>query len=117
MRYTEVKLAKITEHLVSDINKNTVEFQNNYDDTELEPKVLPSQFPNLIVNGAGGIAVGMATNIPPHNLSEVIDGTLAYIDNENISLEQLMKIIPGPDFPTGGIILGKDQIIKGYKEG
>ena len=75
MRYTEVKLAKITEHLVSDINKNTVEFQNNYDDTELEPKVLPSQFPNLIVNGAGGIAVGMATNIPPHNLSEVIDGT------------------------------------------
>ena len=79
MRYTEVKLAKITEHLVSDINKNTVEFQNNYDDTELEPKVLPSQFPNLIVNGAGGIAVGMATNIPPHNLSEVIDGTLAYI--------------------------------------
>ena len=117
MRYTEVKLAKITEHLVSDINKNTVEFQNNYDDSELEPKVLPSQFPNLIVNGAGGIAVGMATNIPPHNLSEVIDGTLAYIDNENISLEQLMKIIPGPDFPTGGIILGKDQIIKGYKEG
>mgnify|MGYP006064247327 FL=1 len=112
MRYTEIKLAKITEHLVADIQKNTVDFQNNYDETELEPKVLPSQFPNLLVNGAGGIAVGMATNIPPHNLKEVIDGTLAYIKNPKITLKDLMKIIPGPDFPTGGVILGTEQIYK-----
>ena len=117
MRYTEIKLAKIAEHLVADIQKNTVDFQNNYDETELEPKVLPSQFPNLLVNGAGGIAVGMATNIPPHNLKEVIDGTLAYIKNQNITLKDLMKIIPGPDFPTGGVILGTEQIYKGYKDG
>ena len=117
MRYTEIKLAKITEHLVADIQKNTVDFQNNYDETELEPKVLPSQFPNLLVNGAGGIAVGMATNIPPHNLKEVIDATLAYIKNQKITLKDLMKIIPGPDFPTGGVILKTEQIYKGYKDG
>jgi DNA gyrase subunit A len=94
MRYTETKLAKISEFLISDIDKNTVNFQNNYDDTETEPVVLPAQFPNLLVNGAGGIAVGMATNIPPHNLGEVIDGTLAYLDNNKISVSEIMKKIP-----------------------
>ena len=117
MRYTETKLAKISEFLISDIDKNTVNFQNNYDDTETEPVVLPAQFPNLLVNGAGGIAVGMATNIPPHNLGEVIDGTLAYLNNNKISVSEIMKKIPGPDFPTGGIILGKNEIKNGYEKG
>ena len=117
MRYTETKLAKISEFLISDIDKNTVNFQNNYDDTETEPVVLPAQFPNLLVNGAGGIAVGMATNIPPHNLGEVIDGTLTYLDNNKISVSEIMKKIPGPDFPTGGIILGKNEIKNGYEKG
>ena len=117
MRYTETKLAKISEFLVSDIDKNTVNFQNNYDDTETEPVVLPAQFPNLLVNGAGGIAVGMATNIPPHNLGEVIDGTLAYLDNNKIAISEIMKKIPGPDFPTGGVILGKSEIKNGYEKG
>ncbi len=117
MRYTETKLAKISEYLISDIDKNTVIFQNNYDDTETEPIVLPAQFPNLLVNGAGGIAVGMATNIPPHNLGEVIDGTLAFLDNDKISISEIMKKIPGPDFPTGGIILGKNEIKNGYEKG
>jgi DNA gyrase subunit A len=117
MRYTETRLAKISEFLVADIEKNTIDFQNNYDDTELEPTVLPAQFPNLLVNGAGGIAVGMATNIPPHNLGEIIDGTLAYIDKNDISIDELIKLIPGPDFPTGGLIIGKDAIKTGYKTG
>ena len=117
MRYTETKLAKISEYLISDIDKNTVGFQNNYDDTETEPVVLPAQFPNLLVNGAGGIAVGMATNIPPHNLGEVIDGTLAYLENNKITTLELMKNIPGPDFPTGGLILGKNDIKNGYETG
>ena len=117
MRYTETKLAKISEFLISDIDKNTVSFQNNYDDTETEPIVLPAQFPNLLVNGAGGIAVGMATNIPPHNLGEVIDATLAYLENNKISISDIIKIIPGPDFPTGGIILGKNEIKNGYENG
>ena len=117
MRYTETKLAKISEYLISDIDKNTVGFQNNYDDTETEPVVLPAQFPNLLVNGAGGIAVGMATNIPPHNLGEVIDGTLAYLENNKITILELMKSIPGPDFPTGGLILGKNDIKNGYETG
>ncbi len=117
MRYTETKLAKISEYLISDIDKNTVGFQNNYDDTETEPIVLPAQFPNLLVNGAGGIAVGMATNIPPHNLGEVIDGTLAYLDNNKITILELMKSMPGPDFPTGGLILGKNDIKNGYETG
>ena len=117
MRYTETKLAKISEYLISDIDKNTVGFQNNYDETEKEPTVLPAQFPNLLVNGAGGIAVGMATNIPPHNLGEVIDGTLAYLDNNKITILELMKSIPGPDFPTGGLILGKNDIKNGYETG
>jgi len=117
MRYTETRLAKVAEFLISDIDKNTVDFQNNYDDTELEPIVLPAQYPNLLVNGASGIAVGMATNIPPHNLGEVIDGTLQYIDNNEISIKELMKFIPGPDFPTGGIIIGQNDIIPGYEKG
>ena len=117
MRYTETRLAKVAEFLISDIDKNTVDFQNNYDDTELEPVVLPAQYPNLLVNGASGIAVGMATNIPPHNLGEVIDGTLQYIDNNEISIKELMKFIPGPDFPTGGIIIGQNDIIPGYEKG
>ena len=117
MRYTETKLAKISEYLISDINKDTVNFQNNYDDTETEPVVLPAQFPNLLVNGAGGIAVGMATNIPPHNLGEVIDGTLAYLENNKITISEIMKKIPGPDFPTGGMILGKNDIKNGYESG
>ena len=117
MRYTETRLAKISEFLVADIEKNTIDYQNNYDDTELEPTVLPAQFPNLLVNGAGGIAVGMATNIPPHNLGEIIDGTLAYIDKNDISIDELIKFIPGPDFPTGGLIIGKDAIKTGYKTG
>ena len=117
MRYTETRLAKISQYLLDDIEKNTVSFKSNYDETEQEPDVLPAQYPNLLVNGAGGIAVGMATSIPPHNLGEVIDGTLALIKNKDIKLNELMKHIPGPDFPTGGIIIGKDIIKAGYKSG
>ena len=117
MRYTETKLAKISQFLIDDIEKNTVEFKNNYDETEREPTVLPAQYPNLLVNGAGGIAVGMATSIPPHNLGEIINGTLALINNKDIKIKELMKHIPGPDFPTGGIIIGKNIIKEGYKNG
>tara|TARA_B100001123_G_scaffold305228_1_gene340983 strand:+ start:528 stop:3134 length:2607 start_codon:yes stop_codon:yes gene_type:complete len=117
MRYTETKLAKVSQFLIDDIEKNTIEFRSNYDETEKEPTVLPSQFPNLLVNGAGGIAVGMATSIPPHNLGEIIDGTVAYINNKDITISQLMKKIPGPDFPTGGIIIGKDNLKQGYNKG
>ena len=117
MRYTETKLAKISQFLIDDIEKNTVEFKSNYDETEKEPAVLPAQFPNLLVNGAGGIAVGMATSIPPHNLGEIIEGTLALINNKDIKIKELMKHIPGPDFPTGGIIIGKNIIKEGYKSG
>ena len=117
MRYTETRLSKISQFLIDDIEKNTVDFKSNYDETEKEPSVLPAQYPNLLVNGAGGIAVGMATSIPPHNLGEVIDGTLALIDDKNIKLNELMKYIPGPDFPTGGIIIGKKIIREGYKTG
>ena len=117
MRYTETKLAKISQFLIDDIEKNTVEFKNNYDETEREPAVLPAQYPNLLVNGAGGIAVGMATSIPPHNLGEIINGTLALINNRDIKIKELMKHIPGPDFPTGGIIIGKNIIKEGYKNG
>ena len=117
MRYTETKLAKVSQFLIDDIEKNTIDFRNNYDDTEKEPTVLPSQFPNLLVNGAGGIAVGMATSIPPHNLGEIIDGTVAFINNKNITISQLMKKIPGPDFPTGGIITGMDNLKQGYNKG
>jgi len=117
MRYTETKLAKVSQYLINDIEKNTVKFKSNYDETEKEPTVLPSQFPNLLVNGAGGIAVGMATSIPPHNLGEVIDATKALIENKDITTNQLMKFIPGPDFPTGGNIIGKDMIKQGYNKG
>ena len=117
MRYTETRLSKISQYLIEDIEKNTVDFKSNYDETEQEPTVLPSQYPNLLVNGAGGIAVGMATSIPPHNLGEVIDGTLALINNKDIKINDLMKHIPGPDFPTGGIIIGKKIIKEGYKTG
>ena len=117
MRYTETKLAKISQFLINDIEKNTIEFKSNYDETEKEPSVLPSQFPNLLVNGAGGIAVGMATSIPPHNLGEIIDATIAFINNKNITISQLMKKVPGPDFPTGGIIVSKDNLKQGYNKG
>ena len=116
-RYTESKLAKISMELVRDINKNTVNFLPNYDDSTEEPEVLPSRFPNILVNGTMGIAVGMATNIPPHNLGEVIDGCIAYIDNPEITTEELMQQIKGPDFPTGGIILGNSGIKKAYETG
>jgi len=117
MRYTETRLAKVAQFLIDDIEKETVSFKSNYDETEFEPNVLPAQYPNLLVNGAGGIAVGMATSIPPHNLGEVIDGTLALIKNKDIKINELMKLIPGPDFPTGGVIIGKDIIKQGYKIG
>lgn len=116
-RYTESKLAKISMELLRDINKNTVNFVPNYDDSTEEPEVLPSRFPNILVNGTMGIAVGMATNIPPHNLGEVIDGCIAYIDNPEITTEELMQYVKGPDFPTGGIILGNSGIKKAYETG
>ena len=117
MRYTETRLSKVSQFLIDDIDKKTVDFKSNYDETEIEPTVLPSQYPNLLVNGAGGIAVGMATSIPPHNLGEIINGTLALIENKEIKISELMKHIPGPDFPTGGIIIGKKIIKEGYKSG
>jgi DNA gyrase subunit A len=117
MRYTEVRMDKPAAFLLADIDKETVDFQDNYDGKDKEPTVLPARFPNMLVNGAGGIAVGMATNIPPHNLGEVIDGTLALIENPDISMEQLMEIIPAPDFPTGGQILGRSGARKAYLEG
>ena len=117
MRYTETKLSKVAQFLTEGLEKNTVDYRNNYDETEREPIVLPSQYPNLLVNGAGGIAVGMATSIPPHNLGEIIDGTIGFIKNNDITISQLMKFIPGPDFPTDGIIIGKDIIKQGYNKG
>ncbi|HHV66282.1 MAG TPA: DNA gyrase subunit A [Ochrobactrum intermedium] len=117
MRYTECRLEKLSESILSDIDKDTVDFQDNYDGREQEPVVMPARFPNLLVNGSGGIAVGMATNIPPHNLGEVIDGCVALIDNPAIDLSELMEIIPGPDFPTGGIILGRSGINSAYTTG
>ncbi|MBA8881328.1 DNA gyrase subunit A [Phyllobacterium myrsinacearum] len=117
MRYTECRLEKVTESLLEDIDKETVDFQDNYDGREQEPVVLPARFPNLLVNGSGGIAVGMATNVPPHNLAEVINGCIALIDNPLIDLPELMEIIPGPDFPTGGIVLGRSGIHSAYSTG
>lgn len=117
MRYTEAKLSLLAEELLRDINKETVSFVSNYDDTTLEPMVLPSRFPNLLVNGSTGISAGYATDIPPHNLAEVIQATLKYIDNPDITVNQLMKYIKGPDFPTGGIIQGIDGIKKAYESG
>ncbi|MGQ3486155.1 DNA gyrase subunit A [Roseovarius pacificus] len=117
MRYTEVRMDKPAQALLADIEKDTVNFQDNYDGKDLEPTVLPARFPNMLVNGAGGIAVGMATNIPPHNLGEVCDATLALIDNPDLSSEDLIDYVPGPDFPTGGIMLGRSGARKAYLEG
>jgi DNA gyrase subunit A len=117
MRYTECRLQKISQSLLEDLDKDTVEFQDNYDGSESEPTVLPARFPNLLVNGAGGIAVGMATNIPPHNLTEVITACIAYLDNPEITIPELNEIIPGPDFPTGGFILGRTGIRSAYETG
>lgn len=117
MRYTEARLRKIAEELLNDIDKNTVDFQLNFDDSLEEPKVLPAKIPNLLINGASGIAVGMATNMPPHNLSQVIDGTIAYIDDREITIEQLMQYIKAPDFPTGGIIYGYEGVKEAFETG
>ncbi|MGA9015121.1 MAG: DNA topoisomerase (ATP-hydrolyzing), partial [Acetobacteraceae bacterium] len=117
MRYTEVRLARAASLLLDDIDQDTVDYQPNYDETEREPKVLPARFPNLLVNGGNGIAVGMATNIPPHNPGEIIDATLALIAEPDTSLEELMRIVPGPDFPTGGIIIGRSGIRTAFETG
>ena len=117
MRYTEARMSKIAEYMLTDIEKNTVDFMPNYDDRLQEPTVLPSKIPQLLINGSSGIAVGMATNIPPHNLNEVCDGVIKIIENPELTDEELMSIIKGPDFPTGGMILGKDGIKEAYKTG
>ncbi|MCK4638148.1 MAG: DNA gyrase subunit A, partial [Bacteroidales bacterium] len=117
MRYTEARLRKISEEILSDIDKDTVDFQLNFDDSLKEPTVLPSKIPNLLINGASGIAVGMATNMPPHNLSEVIDGTIAYIDNREITIPELMKFVKAPDFPTGALIYGYEGVKDAFETG
>src|SRR5690606_26968455 len=117
MRYTEARMSKISMELLRDINKDTIDYKDNYDGSEREPAVLPARFPNLLVNGASGIAVGMATNVPPHHLGEVIDGIIAYSENGDLSILDLMQYIPGPDFPTGGIIMGRSGIRQAYETG
>ena len=117
MRYTEARLRKIAEEMLADINKDTVDFQLNFDDSLKEPTVLPARIPNLLLNGASGIAVGMATNMPPHNLTEIVDGTIAYIENNDITIPELMKFVKGPDFPTGGIIYGYDGVKSAFETG
>ena len=117
MRYTEARLARISEELLADIDRETVDFTPNFDETEHEPVVLPTRVPNLLVNGATGIAVGMATNIPPHNLKEIIDATVLMVEKPDVSLKEVMKLVPGPDFPTGGYIAGRDGIEQAYKKG
>ena len=117
MRYTEVRMAAPAQYMLADIDKDTVDFQDNYDGKQQEPTVLPARFPNMLVNGAGGIAVGMATNIPPHNLGEVIDACQALIRNPDLSSEQLIDYVPAPDFPTGALILGRSGARKAYLEG
>jgi DNA gyrase subunit A len=117
MRYTEVRMAKLTHELLADIDKETVDFGPNYDESEHEPLVLPTRVPNLLVNGSAGIAVGMATNVPPHNLTEVISATIGLIDDPSLSVEDLMQYIPGPDFPTAGIINGAAGIVEAYRTG
>src|SRR5690554_2458117 len=117
MRYTEIRMAKISHELLADLDKETVDFVPNYDGTEQIPDVLPTRVPNLLVNGSSGIAVGMATNIPPHNLIEVVQACLALIDDETLSIDALMEYIPGPDFPTGGIINGRAGILQAYRTG
>ena len=116
-RYTEARMSKMAQYMVTDIGKDTIDFDSNFDDTRKEPKVLPSRYPNLLVNGSSGIAVGMATNIPPHNLGEVCDAIDAVIDNPDIGLDELMNYIKGPDFPTGGIIMGRSGIRSAYATG
>ena len=117
MRYTEARMQKMSEDLLADIDKDTVEHQLNFDDTLKEPTVLPTRVPNLLINGASGIAVGMATNMPPHNLTEVINGTIHYIDNNEISIDELMQHIKAPDFPTGGTIYGYDGVKDAFHTG
>ena len=117
MRYTEVRMSRVAESMLEDIEKNTVEFAPNYDESLKEPRVLPAKLPNLLINGSSGIAVGMATNIPPHNLTEVIDGLLMMIDNPEVEIKDLMLAIKGPDFPTGGLILGTEGINSAYTTG
>src|SRR5690606_24294483 len=117
MRYTEVRLAKIAHELLADIDQETVDFGPNYDGSEQEPLLLPSRLPNLLVNGSSGIAVGMATNIPPHNLAEVVDGCMLVLRNPECSIDELMEVTPAPDFPTGGIIYGMSGVREGYRAG
>lgn len=117
MRYTEVRMAKIAQEILADLEKNTVLFVPNFDDSTTEPVVLPSKLPNLLVNGTTGIAVGMATSIPPHNLREVVDACLALLQNPQIAEEELFKLIPAPDFPTGGVICGRAGVVRAYKTG
>ena len=117
MRYTEARMRKIADEMLSDIDKETVDFQLNFDDSLKEPTVLPARVPNLLVNGASGIAVGMATNMPPHNLSEVVDGTIAYIKNPEIEIEELIQYIKAPDFPTGGTIYGYEGVKDAFMTG
>jgi DNA gyrase subunit A len=117
MRYTEARLMRIAEELLADINKNTVDFAPNFDDSLTEPTVLPAKIPNLLINGTSGIAVGMATNMPPHNLTEVVNGTIAYVDNNEITIEELMSYITAPDFPTGGIIYGYQGVREAFLTG
>src|SRR2546428_6690505 len=117
MRYTEVRMAKLTNEVLADIEKETVNFQPNYDESLSDPTVLPTRIPNLLLNGSDGIAVGMATKIPPHNLTEIVDATLALLRNPDTSVEELAKIVTGPDFPTGGFIYGREELKKSYTEG
>src|SRR5579872_4980799 len=117
MRYTEVRMARITHELLADIDRETVDFLPNYDESEREPAVLPTRVPNLLINGSTGIAVGMATNIPPHNLGEIVDACIALIDDPELSLATLMQLVPGPDFPTAGIVNGAAEIVAAYKTG
>ena len=118
MRYTEARLQKMTQEVyLRDLDKNVVDFIPNFDGTEKEPEVLPVRVPNLLVNGADGIAVGMATSIPPHNLGEVVDAVRAYLENNEITVAELMQYIQGPDFPTGGIVVNKDELLKIYETG
>jgi DNA gyrase subunit A len=117
MRYTEVRMARLTHELLADIDKETVDFGPNYDESEQEPLVLPTRVPNLLINGSAGIAVGMATNIPPHNMREVVDATVALIDDPDLGVDELMRHVPGPDFPTAGIINGAAGIVQAYRSG
>src|ERR1700683_3090864 len=117
MRYTEARLTRVSEELLADLEKETVDFIPNFDQTREEPSVLPAKTPNLLVNGASGIAVGMATNIPPHNMREVVEATVMLIEDPNVTLKEIMKVMPGPDFPTGGYIAGKEGILAAYKTG